>query len=983
MKTAFTKAGEEYERYVTLKRIEFRNTYTSTCLNSPAYVDLKGDQYEYHYTLYYYDQAGNLVKTVPPAGVKLLNEKELENLDLFKALEPVTCTTPAAVPITVKNDILTAVSTQLQTPGTAGQSMELWLHGADATASRHVRFVTPDNKYMYQAAIKDDKLWIEFYSLTPGTGGTIDIALSNQAYADISSFPALMPWTHLMIKAPGAGLLNGTLEVYLDSRLVTLTTLPAGAPGYPFDWEVMAGTSSFTLPTEDIASLKHLRIYNTVVTTNDLLADYKNSCLGPVNALDTRLVSDGTHNIWGRFNIPAGGGDEYAARIVLPDHTLATTYQYNSLNQVVKQTTPDAGSSQFWYDRLGRLTVSQNAEQLAPSVSSQPANRYSYTIYDKLGRIKEVGEKYNTTGTVNEAFTRGDETILNNWLEGHTNRQVTITAYDEAPTWAAQRYGGVPLLQRNLRKRVAATALVATGRTPSATERQAASYYSYDINGNVDVLVQENKALADVEKTKFTNGDGLKELKYDYDLVSGKVNKVSYQHGKWDQYYYAYKYDGENRLIEAYSTHNPSSISSVDITSGWKLQARYNYYLHGPLARMELGNQVQGLDYAYTLQGWLKGVNGQFLDPSKDMGADGHLFGSGTMPRDAYGFSLGYYTGDYASIANAAAFKLSFSAPSSTSAGENGKELFNGNISNSVYAISNLGGMGGTESANTGKAAIGYAYRYDQLNRLKGMRFHPINAGVGFSLPPTSWSYSNKVSNYREEITYDANGNIKTYLRNSGGTTKSGTPILAMDDLSYGYTVDNKGRLVNNKLRHVKDGVDAAAASGDIDNQADDNYSYDAVGNLIGDAAEGIAKTATTAGIDWTVYGKMATVRKGSTTINYGYDAGGQRITKSITGGTSTYYVRDAQGNIMGVYHLNVSSNYSWAEQHLYGSSRLGMLLPAVTASGATSDAYNSSIDDHAQDYGKHRYELANHLGNVLVTISDKKSIYVDANGNY
>ena len=25
---------------------------------------------EYHYTLYYYDQSGNLVRTVPPAGVK-------------------------------------------------------------------------------------------------------------------------------------------------------------------------------------------------------------------------------------------------------------------------------------------------------------------------------------------------------------------------------------------------------------------------------------------------------------------------------------------------------------------------------------------------------------------------------------------------------------------------------------------------------------------------------------------------------------------------------------------------------------------------------------------------------------------------------------------------------------------------------------------------------------------------------------------------
>jgi len=36
------------------------------------------------------------------------------------------------------------------------------------------------------------------------------------------------------------------------------------------------------------------------------------------------------------------------------------------------------------------------------------------------------------------------------------------------------------------------------------------------------------------------------------------------------------------------------------------MDASYQYYLHGPLARMELGDingKVQGMDYAYTLQG--------------------------------------------------------------------------------------------------------------------------------------------------------------------------------------------------------------------------------------------------------------------------------------------------------------------------------------------------------------------------------------------
>ena len=32
---------------------------------------MRAEVAEYHYTLYYYDQAGNLVKTVPPAGVNL------------------------------------------------------------------------------------------------------------------------------------------------------------------------------------------------------------------------------------------------------------------------------------------------------------------------------------------------------------------------------------------------------------------------------------------------------------------------------------------------------------------------------------------------------------------------------------------------------------------------------------------------------------------------------------------------------------------------------------------------------------------------------------------------------------------------------------------------------------------------------------------------------------------------------------------------
>jgi hypothetical protein len=121
--------------------------------------------------------------------------------------------------------------------------------------------------------------------------------------------------------------------------------------------------------------------------------------------------------------------------------------------------------------------------------------------------------------------------------------------------------------------------------------------------------VQYVKALVAVDPT-----NGVKEVLYDYDLVSGKVNMVSYQPVKGDQFFYKYMYDADNRVIR--------SLSSRDKLV-WIEDASYNYYLHGPLARTELGQyKVQGVDYSYTLQGWLKGINSNALSPQFEMGQD-------------------------------------------------------------------------------------------------------------------------------------------------------------------------------------------------------------------------------------------------------------------------------------------------------------------------------------------------------------------------
>ncbi|MCO5259950.1 MAG: hypothetical protein M9916_07390 [Crocinitomicaceae bacterium] len=90
---------------------------------------------------------------------------------------------------------------------------------------------------------------------------------------------------------------------------------------------------------------------------------------------------------------------------------------------------------------------------------------------------------------------------------------------------------------------------------------------------------------------------------------------------------------------------------------------------------------------------------------------------------------------------------------------------------------------------------------------------------------------------------------------------------------------------------------------------------------------------------------------------------------------SSTYYILDAQGNVMSTYNLNVdtvntSLTYFQAEKYIYGSSRLGMLKDSVNVLGS---AYtNTDTSNFVHTLGNKRYELSNHLGNVLTVISDK-----------
>ncbi|SFW81981.1 RHS repeat-associated core domain-containing protein [Chitinophaga sancti] len=623
----------------------------------------------------------------------------------------------------------------------------------------------------------------------------------------------------------------------------------------------------------------------------------------------------------------AWAGKVRAARanrtLLVPAHKMATQYRYNTLNQVVSKKTPDDGITNYWYDRLGRLVYSQNAKQIGE-------NKYSYTQYDALGRTKEVGELTSTVA-MNDFISR-DTTKAADWLSAvkSTRTDIAVTNYDIT-------YGLLPpeyLLPENLRNRVSWMARFNDAAAQDAMEFSVATFYSYDIHGNVKTLLHDYKQGA---LSRFANR--WKKIGYKYDLISGKVNWVGYQPGQKDAYYHRYSYDALNRL-----TNVETSRDSVF----WENDAYYQYYRHGALARTVIGQQqVQGIDNAYTLEGWLKGINGTAGTSSFDIGGDG---ASGSqVAKDVFGYANHYYgNNDYKPVNSAV---MPFAG------GVGNKRLFNGNIAAMSQNTPSLG------------TALEYSYSYDVLNRIKGM-----TANKGLDSLTNSWTNAfTALPDFKEKINYDANGNILRYLRN-GNNTFAGAP-LAMDSMTYYY------RPGTNKLAYIRDTVNERRYGNDIDNQGYDNYKYDSIGNMMADRRSGADL------ISWNVYGKISKIYKhDSTAIVYTYDVTGNRISKAVISKTNdttqTWYVRDATGNILSVYNYNDATvnqgQLSQAEANLYGSSRLGMQTLAINVQDQTSPAVTGMTGlGNGKNItfirGKKFFELTNHLGNVLAVVSDRK----------
>ncbi|PHS08075.1 MAG: hypothetical protein COA88_07215 [Kordia sp.] len=111
--------------------------------------------------------------------------------------------------------------------------------------------------------------------------------------------------------------------------------------------------------------------------------------------------------------------------VAVPNHTMQSTYEQNSLGQVLKTISPDEGEAEFKYRKDGQIRFSQNSKQVA-------VGEFSYTNYDNKARPIESGvyhgnASFNEVSRINytlvhdEGVVRNENNITKNIASGWGN----------------------------------------------------------------------------------------------------------------------------------------------------------------------------------------------------------------------------------------------------------------------------------------------------------------------------------------------------------------------------------------------------------------------------------------------------------------------------------------------------------------------------------------------------------------------------------
>ncbi len=319
---------------------------------------------------------------------------------------------------------------------------------------------------------------------------------------------------------------------------------------------------------------------------------------------------------------------------------------------------------------------------------------------------------------------------------------------------------------------------------------------------------------------------------------------------------------------------------------------------------------LQKVDYTYNSLGWLTGINSPapptyfFTNPIGNLPAlsSPNTSAADLDNNDLFSMDLKYD------------LPVQALAPSGTTA----TPQYGGNISQVVWQV-------------RGREKQAYTLSYDAINRMTNAKYSDINnSGVVTG------------GRYDETLTYDMRGNIQTLQRN-GLTSVAGAPNPTwglIDNLSYNY--GSSGYNITNKLSTVTDNS-GNLTKGFKTSANGSAYSYDNNGNMTADPNKGIT------GIQYNHMNLPTTITfTNSRSIAFVYDAGGNKLSKTVVQNGVTQYKQDYVGGI----EYRTASGTTTLEAIYHAEGRVTTI--------------NGSL--------KYEYALKDHLGNTRLMFSDKNS---------
>ncbi|WP_312992711.1 DUF6443 domain-containing protein [Chryseobacterium flavum] len=439
---------------------------------------------------------------------------------------------------------------------------------------------------------------------------------------------------------------------------------------------------------------------------------------------------------------------------------LCYQYRYDNQDRLVEKKFPGKGWELLIYDKADRLVMTQDANLKASA-------QWMFIKYDRFGRVAYTGIANNTGSraalqavvnantNLNETRTTTPGVTLNGMAVYYSKvtaptsiaQVLSVNYYDEYPPESPAKPDAI--LGQNTLAQVPSS-LTVNGTTTSRS-----------IKGLPTAAFARN-----IEDSQWTRDY------FWYDTMGRQVGTHSVNHlGGYTRTETELDFSGLPKLANTYHRRKETEVGVVikerfeyDLQNRLKkhwhqvddqpeqLLAENTYNEISQLINKKVGNNLQSIDYAYNIRGWLTDVNkGQMA--LADMG--GKLF--------SYKIKYNQKNG----IDNPDAVQFP---------GKNVKPKFNGNIAEVDWrAVETVG-------VNPSLTPKRYGYAYDSLNRLS----------AGYYQNPNN---PNSKEN-TESLAYDLNGNIKTLYRTSV-IEGSGTTATVIDNLEYFYT--------GNLLASVKD----------------------------------------------------------------------------------------------------------------------------------------------------------------------------------